>query len=46
MGLYQLKKERAIPITHEEVLAKIKKGEISQIIVVRETKADKESNDS
>lgn len=35
-GIYQLKKERSLPITHEEVIIGIKKGTISQIVVVKE----------
>ena len=34
-GMYEIKKERAIAITHDEVMMGIKKGEIRLITVVK-----------
>lgn len=45
-GLYELKKERSIPITHEEVLLGVKKGQITLLTVVRQDYDEKEDSDN
>jgi uncharacterized protein YjaG (DUF416 family) len=45
VGMYELKRQRALPITHEDVMTGIKKGSITQIVVAREVKKDEESSE-
>lgn len=44
-GVYEIKKERALPLTHQELLLAIKKGEVTQILIVRELKGKEQDTD-
>lgn len=46
VGLYELKKERAIVITHEETIDAIKKSQATVIYVVKEMPKEEKKDDS
>jgi len=43
--LYELKKERSVPITHEDIMIGVKKGDITQLVVIRELDGSKDEHE-